>query len=395
MPTSTTLRGIAVDDIESMLSLYEYVFKAAGIAVEGFLTNEAAMASLDDIVSTTKHLDFVITDLVREKGQSNGVDLIRYIRSLGDEITIADGKRLNRIPIVVISGWGRSSPERTATEEIDPTIPIFEKPLESGEILKAVEKVLAQYRRNLLSFLDFAGIAIVWENGAYRVVPGLRRKPRYGEENPFCTGPIINAVRLHTRLLRVADTWRFAEASLSTFEAILNDPGSTEADIHHFIESHPEMLGEAYDHFWSQPSFRAGKTIIRPDFIFQPRATRRLPWNWLLLDLKSPFVPLVTRSRFHPTLTSHVSKVVTQLRDYQTFFLDPRNADMLKRRFGGIVPRPRLTALIGRLPQDRIERYTELRDQIVGVNITTYDELLEERRAIVEWIRSNDLGREE
>lgn len=71
------------------------------------------------------------------------------------------------------------------------------------------------------------------------------------------------------------------------------------------------------------------------------------------------------------------------------YFADPRHRDTIRQRFGGIIPQPKLVALIGRLPNDDArERYTTLRTTLTDVALTTYDEILEFRRARVQQIEA-------
>jgi hypothetical protein len=104
------------------------------------------------------------------------------------------------------------------------------------------------------------------------------------------------------------------------------------------------------------------------------------------IDLKSPEAPLLRSTRFHADFTRDVQRVVTQLRDYAEFFADPSNRSALEERFG-VAPQPRLVAIIGRLPKDNQPRYSALMRRIPDVEITTYDEVLEFRRAQLDRLR--------
>src|SRR5262249_39699536 len=107
-------------------------------------------------------------------------------------------------------------------------------------------------------------------------------------------------------------------------------------------------------------------------------------WNWNLVDLKSHNVEVLANRRFHADLSRHVYRVVAQLRDYQEFFSDPRHQHLLERKFGGVRPVPRLTAIIGRIPRKEKELYARLKGRVADVNIRTYDEVLVVRKAKVE-----------
>lgn len=176
------------------------------------------------------------------------------------------------------------------------------------------------------------------------------------------------------------------ELVVAEFEALLNNQSTTERDLQRFFVLHPEfLLRDEYDNYWSEPVLTSpqGQTI-RPDFVLQPRGLQAV-WNWALVDLKGPRVPVLNDGRFHKDLSRHVYRVATQLRDHGDFFEDSRNANILKRRFGGAIPHPQLVAVIGRVPTTTShDRYAKLRSRVTGVTITTYDEILELRRAKVE-----------
>ena len=128
--------------------------------------------------------------------------------------------------------------------------------------------------------------------------------------------------------------------------------------------------------------------MIRPDFVLQPSGERRNTWNWTVVDLKRPDVTLFASPRFHMRLSAQVNGLITQLRDYADFFADPRNFDEPRKRFGGVVPKPNLVGIIGRLPTDHRDEYAVLRSRSEGVSITTFDEVLELRRYQVDLMRS-------
>jgi hypothetical protein len=231
----------------------------------------------------------------------------------------------------------------------------------------------------------------VWKEGLYRVFPAYEAtNPELMETERFA-GISSTFASSYTTLCLIQDQGAIARFYLDEFERLLNSPHANERDMQAFFERHPEfILGGHFDSYWSQPSLpTADLRIVRPDFVLQPVGLRSTAWNWQVLDLKSPQAPLMVNSQFHRSLSHHVSKVVTQLRDYGEYFADPRHQETLRQRFGGVVPQPKLVGLIGRLPsQDARERYTVLRTRLTDVALTTYDEILEFRRARVEQIEA-------
>jgi hypothetical protein len=210
-------------------------------------------------------------------------------------------------------------------------------------------------------------------------------------ESSYFAGNTLSLSALYSRLVLIADRPKVAEIALARFEELLNYPHVTEKDFQLFFQLHPEfLLRDEYDSFWAEPILRSPTTgnMIRPDFILQPHGKHDTPWNWAVLDLKRPDVPLIANNRFHADFSKHVYRVLTQLKDYGDFFSDPRNHEMLCQRFGGIIPQPKLTAVIGRLPARDRDRYAILQGRLQGVSITKYDEIIEFRKSKVAWIRA-------
>lgn len=56
-----------------------------------------------------------------------------------------------------------------------------------------------------------------------------------------------------------------------------------------------------------------------------------------------------------------------------------------------MLPNPKLVAIIGRLPPEHKDQYAVLRSRLTGVSITTYNEILEFRRAELERIAALSL----
>jgi hypothetical protein len=329
-----------------------------------------------------------LTDIMRPNGP-DGLKFIEYIRSANYAQTVGGGLRVRYLPLIVISSSARLYTEQV--KRIDGSIAVFEKDIWVDRLVELIVDALGAYRAKILSELQHLGIAVEWKNGVFQVLPAYgARRPELIETDRFI-GTSATFSASYTSLCLLNDRGTIARYFLDQFERLLNSPHVGEKDMQVFFERHPEfILGGHFDSYWSQPYLpTADSRILRPDFVLQPVGLRSTAWNWQVLDLKSPRVPLMENSKFHQALSRHVTKVATQLKDYGMYFADPRHRDTIRQRFGGIIPQPKLVALIGRLPNDDArERYTTLRTTLTDVALTTYDEILEFRRARVQQIEA-------
>jgi len=230
--------------------------------------------------------------------------------------------------------------------------------------------------------LDCVGVAITYEGGRYRIAEAYA--PRSETlDTTYLFGPAQLISPACGRLLLALDRSTFAERGIEEFEWLLNKPNTTEREFHRFFLRHPEfLLAGEHAWYWSEPALTSATRgdVIRPDFMLQPGVLAKAPWRWTAVDLKSPTAKLMRSARFHADFSRDVQRVITQLRDYAEFFADPANEATLRKRFGGVAPRPRLMAIIGRTPKNDEERFSTLVRRTPDVQITTYDEVLEYRR---------------
>lgn len=387
-------KALVVEDNGAIAHGIASMLQEADIDAQVAYSPTSAAEILNKIAVLKLQLDVITTGInLGADGPTGGIEFIKKVRSLPDELTIAEGLRLRRVPIVVITGGGFRA-AREWLPKIDSNIPIIEKGRAPKEtVLIAVNEVMRRYRHEILSELQHIGMAFVWQGGRYQIVDAYAAHPSARIETKYLDGSPDAVGQAYSRLVLVADRWRLAQVAIEQFDNLLNNPKATERDFQEFFKLHPEFLlrGE-YDSFWAEPVLKSGHTnlTIRPDFVLQPHAVRSRGWNWAIVDLKRHNVPLLTHRRFHIDLSHHVYRVATQLKDYEQFFADPRNHEIIRRRFGGVTPRPKLVAVIGRLPLTNNDEYAVLRSRITGVTVTTYDEILEFRRANVERVKLLD-----
>ncbi len=383
---------LVVEDSIDDAHLIDRILRKLDIDTQIALRVDEAHEILNKKVASKLHLDVITTGINLGDFNYSGIEFIKKVRGLPDETTIAGGLRLRHIPIVVITGGGFQH-ALECLPEIDSQIPIINKGVSWDELIKTINEVMCRYKKEILSELQHIGMALVWQGGRYHIVDAYAADASSYLETKHLAGSPNSVGKSYSRLFLVADRWRLAQIAIDQFENLLNDSKTTESDLQKFLELHPEfLLRDEYDSFWAEPVLKSDATNrkIRPDFVLQPRAIRSNSWNWAIADLKRHDVPLLSHKRFHMDLSHHVHRVTTQLRDYEVFFADPRNQDVLKRRFGGVAPKPKLVAIIGRLPLSNKDEYAVLRSRIAGITITTYDEMLEFRRSNVERIKTLD-----
>ena len=345
--------------------------------------NAAALERLQQLSLSNSPLDFVTTDIVNVYSHNprEGIEFVEAIRKLPDDLRISGSLRLKYIPMLVFTGGGFESYNIEAIHQIDPEIPVVAKPY-SDELPRKLVAAVTEYRHRVLEDFHRKGYALFWEGGRFRLSTAYEIPRDF--ESKYYAGSEFGVTDGYSRLVLVTGGPSIAHFALDEFEQILNASGTTERDLQGFFERHPEfLLGDEYDSYWAEPQLLSPATgqRYRPDFLLQPLALRSSPWRWNVIDLKRHDVDLLIGRKFHVDLSRHVYRAAAQLRDYAEFFDDPRNADMLRMHFGGVVPTPRLTMVIGRLPEADRSIFNRVRGRVSGVHIRTYDEILEFRRA--------------
>ena len=344
--------------------------------------NDSALTYIKRASLSAAPIDFITTDMYHSGG--HGLDLIKQLRSFSDSIIISGCLRARHLPIIMVTGQLSKTLE-SLCNRIDPKIRIIAKPVEPEVFIRAIVDSVGEYRHRILEGFHGLGLTVFWQNGAYRIGSAYSIPPII--ESAYVAGDPCQAASGYARLLIVDWHWANANVAVELLEQMINDPSLNEKDFQHFFERHPEFLLEGqYDSYWAEPHLNSVTTgvSIRPDFVLQPCGDRTNAWNWNLVELKRHNVDLLTNRKVHADLSRYVTRVVTQLRDYKEFFEDPRNSDLLKSKFGGVLPNPQLTAIIGRLPTTEKEVLIRLKRRTGDINIRTYDEVLEFRRTKVE-----------
>lgn len=377
---------LLIDDIPLARRMIRDVLRQARYEVlADFGDNESAQTFIEHEIINGQRIDTIVTDVIRPGG--SGIEFVRWLRRRPSDQTMDGGLRVCSTPILVLTSGGVLAAKEAFAD--DPSVVVLGKD-DFDSLPASIDRLLRDHRARLLRDLHRVGLAITWEEDQYTVLNAYARP----HDDRIVTATVLGSAddigRSLADVVLVDDDWEPAQRAIDAFEALLNDPKTTERDLQEFFTLYPEFLLRGdFDALWPEPRLAiAGTRSVRPDFVLQPRGVRDIPWHWGLVDLKSPKAPLLVNRRFHPSFSHHVTRVVQQLRDYERYFADPANERALRARFGGVVPQPKLTAVIGRLPAADLAMYQRLRHQLGAITITTYDELLELRRADVNRLRA-------
>jgi DNA-binding response OmpR family regulator len=120
-------RILVIDDDKIMNAMIVQMLKDAGFKAKGAADGGIGLKLLD-----SQPFDLIVTDIVMP--EIEGLEMIQVIRSIN-----------RTIPIIAISGGGRTGPESyLSTAKTLGADHIFEKPFDKGPFLAAVRECLAQ-----------------------------------------------------------------------------------------------------------------------------------------------------------------------------------------------------------------------------------------------------------
>ena len=183
--------------------------------------------------------------------------------------------------------------------------------------------------------------------------------------------------RGNTHRLLYASTLAEAQARrevASEFEALINRNDITEQALHRFMELNPEfILNDEYKAAHSKVVLDRDDAPLIPDFMLEP-----VDQNALcdLLELKRPDTRLFVIKKNRLRFSAAVFEAVAQLREYSRFFDEQHNRERVKQRYGLHAFKPRLFLILGRsVSVDPIVRRVAEQD-VPGVVLRTYDDLL-------------------
>jgi len=215
--------------------------------------------------------------------------------------------------------------------------------------------------------LPSMGLLLAMDRGRIQLLPAISQGI-YKVATPPEPGIIIATPHIVANLTRC-----YLRQEIQEFEDLVNSPTCKELDIQRFLEQHPKfLLGQEYEKAYPQVILSGEGQPLIPDFILEPLDRGLCD----VLDLKLPTERLIVGPDNRQRLSSAVSRGVAQLRSYRDYFEDREHRDIIRKRYGIVAYRPRLSLVIGRSPHvDPLAR-RRVEDDYRDVEIVTYDALL-------------------
>lgn len=161
---------------------------------------------------------------------------------------------------------------------------------------------------------------------------------------------------------------------LAEFESLINRPKIREQEIQNFLELYPEILqslgySRCVPHVMLSES---GKREMIPDFILHRPGGN----GFDILDLKLPTARIAVSKPYY-RISHEISKAVGQLKAYSDYFKNSVNRERFIRAHQIEYFEPKLIVAIGRQSQYLSnEMRSGIEDQVPGMRILTYDELV-------------------
>lgn len=177
-----------------------------------------------------------------------------------------------------------------------------------------------------------------------------------------------------------APDW-IADATVSDFETLLNDPRVLERHIQRFLEENPRLL-RGIDGRYCEARAHVGLVDadgerLVPDFM--ARIEGRDVWD--VIELKLPKHPMLVNRGGRKTASAHATRAIMQLLQYRDHFARPDNRARLATTFPIAPFEPCMVVVIGRGSPDRRNRWRSSSLGIPDVTLVSYDYLLQRARA--------------
>lgn len=291
------------------------------------------------------------------------------IRSLPGACTMRDGRKWNATPFIIFCQFYSALGGREGE-----AVHVFATGHPQA-CIRQIRRVVDDYHNRVLQEYENLGIMVRFEKGRAQIGPALKLKKRITEgQYYYAPGDRRN----NRGWVTVKRDDQGLRNDVDLLQMLL-DRNASETEMHRFFEEHPAILMEArlgipISH---QPTFIAQRNQ-KPDFAFHSILG---PWNDRkvdFLELKGPADGTLT-GRIHRSFTAKVCHAIAQVRDYGYYLHDPANVDAIRRTLGYVPDDSNHAVLIGRAPKETDNEVWARRELEFGVQVITYDEILQKQ----------------
>jgi len=168
------------------------------------------------------------------------------------------------------------------------------------------------------------------------------------------------------------------ESVLERLEYLVGREDVKETELQMFFEMYPEFILNDLQVTAIPQVVLLSEThpTLRPDFVIQRSDSKLID----IVELKRPIRRLITGTDTRPSITRSFARAVAQLKEYKRWFQSERNQAWFRATYGLEGYEPTLTMIIGRSFAFRNEKVRRLAVEGLGVNVLTYDDLIEMKR---------------
>ncbi len=346
---------------------------------------ESSLSGLSaDVIACVVHPDSTpksITEYQRLTLASVAAKVVKELRSLQNFQAMKDGRKWAAVPFVMIVNhlFNREGIRETVDANVTDISGDYTKNLND------IREIVSDYWQRLLGELDNLGLIITYEQGRYRVGPGLAARDE-GLESALYYSPADRKQGTQDKYFTLNRDVLGIQYEIELFEALINSPDVQELDLQRFFEENPHFLAPTK---LMQPLphvslvDNCGKVLV-PDFVIKPIVAAQRDSNWQVLDLKHPQAKLLAGRSNHKRFSQDVMKAINQVKDYKDYFENPAHASVVTESLGQPLRHPRLGVLIGRMPTNSdMEPLENAQAREPEVRIVTYDEILETQKQLV------------
>ena len=208
----------------------------------------------------------------------------------------------------------------------------------------------------------------------FRIDPVVRSKPSIYdfEETDLGRAPLSQITVINKNLLK--DIYILEE-----FEELINDPNAPESRFQEFFERNPNyLLGSEYKNLKAHILLsRKDTPDLIPDFFLQS-ITDQL---WDIFEIKRPSDIVIVGPPNRPRFSASVMKACGQLREYKSYFDDPKNRKSIEQKFSIKVYKPNIAVIIGRRSTISPVEFRAAEGDLHELRVITYDDILKKSRA--------------
>lgn len=180
----------------------------------------------------------------------------------------------------------------------------------------------------------------------------------------------------------LAPLGRVSSLALSDFELLLNTDGTKEADLQHFLQTHPEFLFAMDQRYCEiRPHvclYDANGERLVPDFMARVHGSN----IWDVIELKLPSAQATVRRGDVEKASATAARGIAELLRYRDYFGVRENRRRVTRQYGISAYEPCLVLLIGRGHKAERFEWCGNRAGLRNVEIVSYDHLFERAKGM-------------